>query len=153
MNQKNQNIMTNNTSKNKKFCRLTHYLWKFGPPYLGNVTAAARAALPSPTSACVSFHVSVIHWTLTWTTESLTYVRDNSYTCVYTWGLGTSATNHHIFYLEKLSHIFLAQVFGSEVRCCTTLHPITCEFSLFFSCSGTLNFTFSLQRERWKGWD
>ena len=28
---------------------------KFGPPYLGTVTAAARAALPSPTSACWVF--------------------------------------------------------------------------------------------------
>ena len=28
---------------------------KFGPPYLGETTAAARAALPSPTSACWVF--------------------------------------------------------------------------------------------------
>ena len=41
---------------------------KFGPPYLVNATAAARAALPSPTSACWVFRVSVIHQTLTWTT-------------------------------------------------------------------------------------
>ena len=45
---------------------------KFGPPYPGKATAAATAALPSPTG---SFRVSVIHRTLTWTTGSLTCVR------------------------------------------------------------------------------
>ena len=30
-------------------------LGKFGPPYLGKATAAARAVLPSPTSACWVF--------------------------------------------------------------------------------------------------
>ena len=29
--------------------------WKFGPPYLGKTTAAVRAALPSPISACWVF--------------------------------------------------------------------------------------------------
>ena len=38
---------------------------KFGPPYPGKATAAARAVLPSPASACCVFHVSVIHQTLT----------------------------------------------------------------------------------------
>ena len=33
-----------------------------------------------------SFHVSVIHWTLTQTTGSVTCVRDHSYACVYTQG-------------------------------------------------------------------
>ena len=46
---------------------------KFRPPYLGKAIAAARAVLPSPTSAC--FHVSVIHRTLTWSPGSLTCVR------------------------------------------------------------------------------
>ena len=44
------------------------------------------------------FRVSVIHRTLTWTTESLTCVRDHSYACVYTRGLGTpTASQHNIF--------------------------------------------------------
>ena len=34
---------------------LPGYTWTFGPPYPGNATAAARAALPSPTSACWVF--------------------------------------------------------------------------------------------------
>ena len=44
---------------------------KFGPSYLGKATAAARAALPSPTVHAGSFHVSEIHRTLTWTTRPL----------------------------------------------------------------------------------
>ena len=37
-----------------------------------------------------SFRVSVIHRTLTWTTGSLTCVRDHSYACVHTRGLAHS---------------------------------------------------------------
>ena len=44
-----------------------------------------------------SFHVSVIHQTLTWTIGSLTCVRDHSCVCVYTWGLGTQTESRHIF--------------------------------------------------------
>ena len=63
---------------------ITHFiitLGKFRPPYLGNATAAPRAALPSPTSEvhAGSFCVSVIHQALTWTTGYLMYVRDYSY--------------------------------------------------------------------------
>ena len=41
------------------------------------------------------FHVSVIHQTLTWTTGSLTCIRNNSYACVYTQGLGTPTVSQH----------------------------------------------------------
>ena len=51
-----------------------------------------------------SFRVSVIHWTLTWSTGSLTCVRDHAYACVYTRGLGTlTASQHNIFDSEKLT--------------------------------------------------
>ena len=76
---------------------------KFGPPYLGMATSAARAALPNPTSAG-SFRVSVIHRTLTLTTGSLTCV---GYVIIlmraYThWGLGTpTASQYNIFDSEK----------------------------------------------------
>ena len=75
--------------------------------------------------------VSVIHQTVTWTTWSLTCVRNHSYACVciiiYKRGLGTpTASQHNIFDLEKLSQSFLVlltgfelRVFGSWVRCCT----------------------------------
>ena len=78
---------------------------KFGLPYLGKATAAARAALiPSPTNECWVFSYSIIHQTLTWTTGSLTYVRDYSYACIYiyTQGLGTPTSQPIIFYSEKL---------------------------------------------------
>ena len=72
---------------------------KFGPPYLGagfqcvpqvslihafiqnSRLTPARAALPSPTSACWVFSCFriIIHRTLTWTTVSLTCVCDHSY--------------------------------------------------------------------------
>ena len=56
-----------------------------------------------------SFRVSVIHWTLTWTTGSLTSVRDHSCACVYTRGLGTPATSqHNTFDSEKLTHFSCA---------------------------------------------
>ena len=50
-----------------------------------------------------SFHIAVIHWTVTWTTGSLTCVCDHSYACIYTWGLGTLQTvsQHNISDLEN----------------------------------------------------
>ena len=60
---------------------------KFGPRYLGKAAAAARAALVLQVHAG-SFPVSVIHRTLTWTTGSVSCVRDHSYVCVNTRGLG-----------------------------------------------------------------
>ena len=51
-----------------------------------------------------SFRVCIIHQTLTWTTGSLTCVRDHSYACIFTQVLGTpTASQHNIFDLEKLS--------------------------------------------------
>ena len=55
---------------------------KFGQPYLGKATAAARAALASLQVHAGSFPVLVIHETVTWITASLTNIRDHSYTCV-----------------------------------------------------------------------
>ena len=53
-----------------------------------------------------SFRVSIIHQTLTWTTWSLTCVRDQFYACVYTQGLqGTPAASQQIFDSEKLLQI------------------------------------------------
>ena len=51
-----------------------------------------------------SFCVSIIHRTLTWTIGSLTCVRDYSYACVYTQGLGTPTASQHIFDSEKLTN-------------------------------------------------
>ena len=51
-----------------------------------------------------SFHVSVMHQILIWTTGSLRCIRDHSCVCVYTQGLGTpTASPHNIFDLEKLT--------------------------------------------------
>ena len=50
-----------------------------------------RVVLPNPNLLkCIagSFHVSIIHHALTWTTGSLTCVGDHSYACVYTQGVG-----------------------------------------------------------------
>ena len=45
-----------------------------------------------------SFRVSAIHQTLTWTTGSLSCVRDHSCVCAYTQGLGTlTASQHNVF--------------------------------------------------------
>ena len=85
------------------------------------------------------FVFPIIHRTLTWTTGSLTCVRDHCYPCVYryTQGLGTqTASQHIIFDSEKLSQIFLELlmqagfehlVFGSWVRRCTNwaTYPVT----------------------------
>ena len=57
---------------------------------------------------CVQcFRVSVIHQSLTWTTGSLTCVRDHSYACVYTQGLGTLTTSQHNILTKKNSHKFV----------------------------------------------
>ena len=62
-----------------------------------------------------SFHVSIIHQTLTWTTGCLTCVRDHSYAWAYTQGLGTpTASQRNIFDSEK--HIFfLCSLRGSNL--------------------------------------
>ena len=77
---------------------------------LGKATvAAARAAPPSPTSACWVFSCFRNPPNLTWTTTgSLTCVRDHSYVCVCTRGLATPTTSQHdIFDSEKRSYLFL----------------------------------------------
>ena len=66
-----------------------------------------------------SFRVSIIHRTLTWTTGSVTCVRDHSYACLNTRGLGTpTASQRSIFDSEKLSHNFFLCSFltGFEPR-------------------------------------
>ena len=57
-----------------------------------------------------SFHVSIIHRTLAWTTGSVTCVRDHSYACIpYTQGLGTpTASQRNIFNSEKLTNFSCA---------------------------------------------
>ena len=99
-----------------------------------------RAALPGKTMIqqpqeqrypvvqmhAVSFCVSVIHQTLTWTTGSLMCVREHLYVCVYTQGLGIpTVSQHNTFGSEKLSQIFCVlltwpgfelRVFGSRVQ-------------------------------------
>ena len=58
--------------------------------------------------AAGSFRVSVIHRTLTWTAGFLTCVRDYSYACVFTRGLGTpTASQHNVLDLEKLSQFVI----------------------------------------------
>ena len=74
-----------------------------------------------------SFHVSIIHQTLTWTTGSLSCVHDHSCACLYVRGLGTpTASQHNIFYSGKTHKFFIvllmgfeSQSFGSRVQCCT----------------------------------
>ena len=59
-----------------------------------------------------SFCVSVFHRTRTWTTWSLTCVRDHSCACVYTRGLGTPTTSQHIFDSEKLTKFVCTRIYG-----------------------------------------
>ena len=64
-----------------------------------------------------SFHVPIIHRTMTWTTGSLACVPDHSCACVYTLGLGTLAmTQHNIFWLGKTHNNFLVVLMGFESR-------------------------------------
>ena len=66
--------------------------------------------------SCVQcFCVTVIHQTLTWTTGSLMCVREHSYACVYTWGLGTSTTSQHNILTWKHSNFSCAP---GKVRTC-----------------------------------
>ena len=63
-----------------------------------------------------SFRVSVIHRTLTWTTGSLTCVRDHYYACVYTRGLGTpTASQQNNFDSEKLTILCVCSRRGSNL--------------------------------------
>ena len=63
-----------------------------------------------------SFRVSVIHRTLTWTTGSLTCVRDHSDACVYTLRLGTlTASQRNIVDSQKTHKIVLCSLRGSNL--------------------------------------
>ena len=88
---------------------------KFGPPYLGKATAAARVALPSPTSACWVFLCFRNPLSSDMDYRILNMLKCvHSYVCVYTQGLGTQTTSqHNIFDLDKLSHIFGGSNLGS----------------------------------------
>ena len=57
------------------------------------------------------FHVSVIHWTLTWTMGSLTCLCDNSYACIYTHGHTDSESAQH-FWLGKKSQFLCVFLTG-----------------------------------------
>ena len=78
---------------------------KFGPPYLGKATVAARAVLASPTNACWVF--SCFHNPPNFDTDYRIFnVHTGSFLCmhIYTRGLGTqTASQHAIFYWEKLT--------------------------------------------------
>ena len=54
-----------------------------------------------------SFRVSVNHRTLTLTTGSVLYVRDHSYACVCTRGLGKPTANQHMFDSKKTHQLLL----------------------------------------------
>ena len=94
---------------------------KFGLPYVGKATAAARAALPSPISAG-SFRVSVIHRTLMWTTWYAMCVHDYSYACIYIHMggcmVGTPTTSQHKTFLtwKNFQYFFLSSWRGSNLR-------------------------------------
>ena len=63
------------------------------------------------------FHMGVIHQTLTWTTGSLTRcIRDHSYACVYTQGLGKpTASQHNKCYSEKRLTTFSSDPDGVRI--------------------------------------
>ena len=91
-----------------------------------------------------SFHLSIIHQTLTmtWTTGSLMCIHDHSYACLYTWGLGTLMSQHNIFDSKKRSPIFLVfltgfepRVFGPRVRCSTNWATTLSSQSKISDCS------------------
>ena len=76
-----------------------------------------------------SFHVFVIHRTLslTWTTGSLTGIRDHSYVCVYTMGLGTPTVSQHNILTWKNSQmqVLFSHCFDLiEFRCVTCMNRI-----------------------------
>ena len=65
-------------------------------------------ALPFFPPCVLCFRVFVIHWSLTWTTRSLTCVGEHSYACVCTRGWGTPTTSqHNILTRKQLSQFCL----------------------------------------------
>ena len=104
--------------------------WKIWVAFARGKPAATESRYPTLGNCKVHagcFCASIIHRTLTWTTGSLMcihYICDHSYACVYT--LITS--QHNVFDLEKLPHIFLVlltpagfepRVFGFRAQYCT----------------------------------
>ena len=90
-------------------------------------------------SAKCMLRLSVMHWTLTWTTWSLTCVRDHSCACIYTRGVGHSAgESAQHFWIEKTYNFFYCAPdgirtcpFGSWVRRSTHwATPVTPSFPL-----------------------
>ena len=61
-----------------------------------------------------SFHV-VIHQTMTWTRGALMCVRNHSYACVYTGGLGTPMSQHNILTRKNSHKFFLCFWWGSNL--------------------------------------
>ena len=78
-----------------------------------------------------SFHGSVIHRTLTWTTGSLSCIRDRFYVCVYTLGLGTpTASQHENLRLGKtLTNFVLVLPTGVRTLSLWILSPMFCQLS------------------------
>ena len=100
---------------------------KFGPLDLGKATAAARAALPSPTSAC--WVVLCFHDPPNSDTELRIFnMRTWSFLCMCIhMGVGHTNESAQHFWLSKTLTIFFtvlllgfkSRVFGSRVRRCT----------------------------------
>ena len=89
---------------------------KFGPPYLGKATAAARVALPSPTSAC---------WVFSWFRNPPHSDMDYRIFNVRTWssvcmhkihtGVGHTDESAQHFWLRKTLNIFSCALYGAGI--------------------------------------
>ena len=83
-------------------------------------------------SSVQCFHVSIIHQTLTWTTGSLSCVRDHSFACICTRGLGTLTSQQNLT-LKNSRKFLLCSEQGSnlwsldlESMLYQLSHPIAC---------------------------
>ena len=73
-----------------------------------------------------SLCVSIIHQTLTWTTGSLTCVRDHSYACGYTQRVGHNGSDSaQQFWLGKTHKMFWCSWRGSNLRSLDFESPVT----------------------------
>ena len=98
------------------FCNLLIPSGKFGPPHLGKAAVSARAALPSPTSACWVFSYFRNPPNSDMDNRILTCVRGHSCACVYTQELGTLTASRHNILTRKKSQVFLVLLTGFEPR-------------------------------------